>query len=42
MKQVLRFWMDLGVDGIRADAVRWISKDPLFRDDPKGKLWKVL
>lgn len=25
MKQVLRFWMELGVDGIRADAVRWIS-----------------
>ena len=34
MKRVVRFWLDLGVDGIRADAVRWISKDPNFRDDP--------
>ena len=38
MKRVVRFWMDLGVDGIRADAVRWISKDPDFRDDPVNKL----
>lgn len=35
MKQVLRFWLDMGVDGFRADAVRWLSKDPHFRDDPK-------
>lgn len=34
MKRVVRFWLDLGVDGIRADAVRWISKDDQFRDDP--------
>ena len=34
MKRVLRFWLDLGVDGFRADAVRWISKDPQLRDDP--------
>lgn len=39
MKRVIRFWMELGVDGIRADAVRWISKDPQFHDDPKSKLW---
>ena len=39
MKQVLRFWMDLGVDGIRADAVRWISKDPELRDDPINPGW---
>jgi alpha-glucosidase len=42
MKRVLRFWMDLGVDGIRADAVRWISKDPQFRDNPKNKNWHDL
>ena len=36
MQDVVRFWMELGVDGIRADAVRWISKDPAFRDDPKN------
>ena len=40
IKRVVRFWLDLGVDGIRADAVRWISKDPTFRDDPKSKSWK--
>ncbi len=34
MKDVLRFWLDLGVDGIRADAIWYISKDPDFRDDP--------
>jgi alpha-glucosidase len=40
MKRVVRFWMDIGVDGIRADAVRWISKDPRLTDDPKNKRWK--
>lgn len=28
------FWLELGVDGFRADAVRWMSKDPGLRDDP--------
>jgi alpha-glucosidase len=36
MREVVRFWLELGVDGIRADAVRWISKDPALRDDPKN------
>lgn len=40
MKRIIRFWMELGVDGIRADAVRWISKDPQLRNDPKSKTWK--
>lgn len=34
MREVLRFWFDLGVDGIRADAVRFMAKDSKFRDDP--------
>lgn len=34
MYDVLRFWLSLGVDGIRADAVRWISKDDRLRDNP--------
>ena len=34
MKQVLRFWFDKGVDGIRADAVRWMGKNTEFLDDP--------
>lgn len=33
VKEVMRFWLALGVDGFRADAVDWIAKDPLFRDD---------
>lgn len=36
MQDVLRFWFELGVDGIRADAVRWISKDQHLRDDPRN------
>ena len=34
MCDVIRYWIELGVDGIRADAVRWIAKDPEFRDNP--------
>lgn len=34
MTDVLRFWLSRGVDGIRADAVRWMAKDPEFRDNP--------
>lgn len=33
IKDVMRFWLDIGVDGFRVDAVYWMSKDPLFRDD---------
>jgi alpha-glucosidase len=35
MKSVMRFWLDLGVDGFRVDAVDWLSKDPEFKDDPE-------
>lgn len=41
MQAVIRFWMELGVDGIRADAVRWISKDPNFGDDDVNVDWKL-
>lgn len=34
MADVIRFWMDRGVDGLRADAVRWMSKHPDFHDNP--------
>lgn len=40
MQAVLRFWLELGVDGFRADAVRWISKDPEFRDNPTVPLYQ--
>jgi alpha-glucosidase len=36
MHQVLRFWLDRGVDGFRADVVHNIGKDPELRDaDPE-------
>ena len=32
MHDVLRFWMDRGVDGLRLDAIAKIAKDPQLRD----------
>jgi alpha-glucosidase len=34
MLDVLRFWLDRGVDGFRIDALRQLVKDDLFRDNP--------
>ena len=34
MHDNMRFWLDLGVDGIRVDAVDWMAKDPKLRDNP--------
>ncbi|MGH2447415.1 MAG: alpha-amylase family glycosyl hydrolase [Chloroflexota bacterium] len=34
MLDVLRFWLDRGVDGFRIDAAHFIAKDPDFRDNP--------
>jgi alpha-glucosidase len=31
---VMRFWLDRGVDGFRVDVVHGIGKDPLLPDDP--------
>lgn len=31
---VMRFWFDMGVDGMRVDAIWGISKDPTLADDP--------
>lgn len=33
MTDIVRWWFDLGVDGMRVDAIWGISKDPEFRDD---------
>lgn len=35
MKNAMRFWLDIGVDGFRVDAVDWLSKDAQFRNDPR-------
>jgi alpha-glucosidase len=32
--EVVRFWLERGVDGFRVDAVERLSKDPDLRDDP--------
>jgi alpha-glucosidase len=34
MHGVLRFWLDRGVDGFRADVIHAIGKDPALPDDP--------
>jgi alpha-glucosidase len=38
MHDVLRFWLDRGVDGFRADVVHCIGKDPALPDDPEGSV----
>jgi alpha-glucosidase len=35
MHRVLRFWLDRGVDGFRADVIHCIGKDPDLPDDPQ-------
>nr|XP_023020900.1 maltase 1-like isoform X1 [Leptinotarsa decemlineata] len=34
MKDILRYWLDQGVDGFRVDAVPYLFEDPHFRDEP--------
>ncbi len=33
MKENMRFWIDIGVDGFRFDAVNWIGKNMSFEDE---------
>ncbi|MCB8959424.1 MAG: DUF3459 domain-containing protein [Ardenticatenales bacterium] len=42
MHDVIRFWLDRGVDGLRVDAVTCLMKDQAFRDNPPaepGSYW---
>lgn len=34
MLDVLHFWLERGVDGFRVDAVQFVGKDELLRDEP--------
>jgi glycosidase len=34
MEKILRFWLDLGVDGFRVDAVRHLIENDQYRDEP--------
>jgi alpha-glucosidase len=36
MADVLRFWLDRGVDGFRVDVVHALGKDPALPDEPPG------
>lgn len=36
MLDVLRFWLDRGVDGVRIDVAHMLMKDPQLRDNPEA------
>ena len=36
---VMRFWLDRGVDGFRVDVIGLMMKDPEFRDEPINPNW---
>jgi len=40
MYEVLRFWLERGVDGFRIDALEVLLKDEQFRDNPINPAWK--
>ena len=40
MYDVLRFWLDRGVDGFRIDVLSRLLKDEQFRDNPLNPEWK--
>ncbi|HEX6270563.1 MAG TPA: alpha-amylase family glycosyl hydrolase [Anaerolineales bacterium] len=39
MLDVMRFWLERGVDGFRVDVIGLMMKDPLFRDEPPNPAW---
>src|SRR5215213_9952591 len=40
MYDVLRFWLDRGVDGFRVDVIWLLIKDDRFRDNPPNPAWQ--
>jgi len=40
MFNVLRFWLDRGVDGFRVDVLWHLMKDPQFRDNPPNPAYQ--
>ncbi|WP_448204641.1 alpha-amylase family glycosyl hydrolase [Azospirillum sp. sgz302134] len=40
MLDVLRFWLDCGVDGFRVDAIHHLIEDELLRDNPPNSGWR--
>jgi alpha-glucosidase len=41
MAEVLRFWLDRGIDGFRVDVIHRLIKDDLLRDDPANPTWSA-
>ena len=41
MLNVLRFWLDRGVDGFRIDAIHHLFEDPHLRDNPPNPDWQL-
>lgn len=39
MLDVLRFWLEMGVDGFRVDVPEWILKDEKFLDEPDNSFY---
>ncbi len=37
---VIRFWLDKGVDGFRVDVLHYLIKDELFRDNPPNPAYE--
>jgi alpha-glucosidase len=40
MLEVLRFWLDRGVDGFRVDAIHHLFEDERLRDNPPNPEWR--
>jgi alpha-glucosidase len=40
MQDVMRFWLDRGVDGFRVDVMWHLMKDEAFRDNPPNPHWR--
>jgi alpha-glucosidase len=41
MHDVLRFWLERGVDGFRVDVLWLLIKDDEFRDNPPNPAWRI-
>jgi alpha-glucosidase len=39
MREVMRFWLDRGIDGFRVDVLWLLGKDPDLRDNPADPDW---
>ncbi len=40
MLDIMRFWLDMGVDGFRVDVIWLMAKDEEFRNEPPNPAWR--